>query len=86
MRASNILLIFGLSILALFLALVDAFEYYQVPTSIQIGWFTILAEGFGFIGLSLVEITIFLWAKKLRGQDSLILRLSEEICTLAELG
>jgi hypothetical protein len=66
MRAFNILLVFGIAVLALFVALIDAFAYFEVPTTIQIGWFTILAEGFGFIGLSLVEITIFLCIKKLR--------------------
>ena len=59
MKPFEYLILYGVAILGICLWLGIFFLWYGIPEPIQIGWFTILAEGFGFIGLSLVELTIF---------------------------
>jgi len=63
MRAFDWLKLFGIAALVISWSLVDYLYYIRADLMVWIGAFTIIAEGLGFIGLSLVEITLFLKVK-----------------------
>lgn len=58
-----LLVLYGIAVLVLSVSLGAIFLYYSVSQTIQTEWFTVIAEGFGFLGLGLVELTIF-WTQR----------------------
>lgn len=64
MRAFWLLAYFGIAVAISLVGLILFFAEYSVDLKTQTDIFTVLAEGLGFIGLSLVEITIFLEVRK----------------------
>jgi hypothetical protein len=65
LRAFDYLRIFGFAVLIISGLFVTYLIYIKAEPMVWIGAFTIIAEGFGFIGLSLVELSLFLKGKEL---------------------
>jgi len=64
MRSVTYLRIFICSVLIVCLAVTESLFWVKADPLVWIGALTIVAEGLGFIGISVVEITLFLGKRK----------------------
>jgi hypothetical protein len=63
-KSASLLLSYGVFVLAIFVIWFGSLSYYAEPLEIWTSSGTLLAEGLGFTGLALVEVSIFLMAKE----------------------